>query len=402
MFESVIFARRQRLRHMRVFALLSALPTFEMIPELYIKLLTLVNLGIRYRTRRNPALKCIKRRKAEFYADSWRGAAMQTGANCEDLGSGFFRISRGGASIKVFEQYNQLIDRVTEKFLANKSTSNRILTELGMPVPRSLCLEKLNLAAAKSFLSEVDGPVVVKPASGTAGGDGISTNVRSFPALLKAIAWARTFSQSVILEEQIEGENCRLLLLDGEIIDVIVRRAPCVTGDGKSSIRKLINQENHDRLYGDQLIAQNLIPIDLDTRNTLAAGGLGLHSVPNDGQQVAVRQVINCNRAEENETPKESLASSTVEMAREISGKLGVPLLGIDLITTDITRDLAAVGGVVIEVNTPPGHFYHHLKKGEAFPVATRLLEHAFDAPKSQTEPAARVDYQSIQVAGPT
>jgi len=38
-------------------------------------------------------------------------------------------------------------------------------------------------------------------------------------------------------------------------------------------------------------------------------------------------------------------------------------LVGIDIITEDLTSDLGKSGGVVIEVNTPPGHFLPSFEK---------------------------------------
>ena len=91
--------------------------------------------------------------------------------------------------------------------------------------------------------------------------------------------------------------------------------------------------------------------------------------------------MINCNRAEENESPEKPPAESIIAMGRKISETFKVRLVGIDIITDDLTKDLSASGGIVIEINTPPGHFYHHLKKGEGFPVALHLLQQAFASP---------------------
>ena len=80
----------------------------------------------------------------------------------------------------------------------------------------------------------------------------------------------------------------------------------------------------------------------------------------------------------QNESPKEKPAKSLISLGKKISETIGVRLLGIDIITDDLTADLRESGGRVIEVNTPPGHFYHHKKKGEGYPVGLRLLQQAF------------------------
>jgi D-alanine-D-alanine ligase-like ATP-grasp enzyme len=151
-----------------------------------------------------------------------------------------------------------------------------------------------------------------------------------------------------------------------------------VTGDGKSSIRRLIQRENAARVNNGTPLAQDLIHLDLDTKCTLAAQGLSLSTRPSKGQVVKVKDIINANRADENESPPERPSESLVELGQKISATIGVRLVGIDIIAEDLTGDLRDSGGAVIEVNTPPGHFYHHLKRGKGYPVAVRLLEAAF------------------------
>ena len=354
-----------------------------MIANCYIKIFSFVNLGRRYFRRQKSDLQAISRKRAKFYARAWEDAAAQTGSSIEALGSGFFRIFNGSNSILVFEQYTQLVDRVTERLIVDKSIANRLLSDMGVPTPKSISLKGSDPTSARSFMSEVGGPVVVKPSSGTGGGDGVTTNITSTKRLLDAIAWSRAFSSEYVLEEQIKGDNYRLLFLDGALLDCIIRRPPSITGDGVSSIRRLILRENEMRLTSEIQLAQSLITMDLDMNNTLAAEGMSLRTIPEKGEVVKVKEVINCNRAEENESPAEHPAPSIIAMGRKISETFGVRLVGIDIITDDLTKDLAETGGIVIEINTPPGHFYHQLKKGKGFPVALHLLEHAFSLNRS-------------------
>jgi len=153
-----------------------------------------------------------------------------------------------------------------------------------------------------------------------------------------------------------------------------------------SSIRRLIRQENKKRIECGAQLAQNLIYMDLDTKNSLAAQGMSLNTTPSKGEAVKVKDVINCNRAEENESPPESPVESLISLGRKISETFGVRLVGVDIITEDLTKDLSESGGLVIEINTPPGHFYHHLKKGDGCPVAVRLLQRAFEKRKFEPQ----------------
>ena len=50
-------------------------------------------------------------------------------------------------------------------------------------------------------------------------------------------------------------------------------------------------------------------------------------------------------------------------------------MAGVDIMTPDPGVPLSTAGGVVIEVNTSPGHYYHYLREGEIVPLATIILE---------------------------
>ncbi|MEM7343972.1 MAG: hypothetical protein AAF485_06995 [Chloroflexota bacterium] len=321
----------------------------------------------------------MKRNRAAFYAHAWKEAAAQTDSTIESLGAEIFEITKGEHTVRVYEQHTQLGDSVTNRLLEHKEIVYRLLSKIDVPIPRYIVLKDLDISAATTFMTDLNQPVVVKPAYGTGSGAGITTNIMRASQLYRAIAWSRTFCPTIIIEEQIQGNNYRLLFLDGVLLDCIERKPPTVTGDGMSSIQRLIDQENRQRVKGDLQLAQNLIPIDLDTKNSLAAQGLTLRTIPVRGQIVKVKDIINCNRAEENESPSEKPAESLLSLGQEISATAGARLVGIDIITSDLTIDLDQSGGRVIEINTPPGHFYHHFKKGEGYPVAVQLLQKAFE-----------------------
>lgn len=203
----------------------------------------------------------------------------------------------------------------------------------------------------------------------------MTTNVNVGVALRRALAWAGAFCPEIVIEEQLQGNLYRLLVLDGELIDCVVRHPPTVTGDGSSNIRQLIDQENTTRSELGSRTASNLIRINLDAKNTLAAQGLSLKTKPAAGQQVKVKHVVNENRGDENEYPPDGVAPFFAELSARVYKETGVRLVGVDVIAASLSEDLATSGGRVIELNTPPGHFYHSHRRGKPFNVSRRLLE---------------------------
>jgi cyanophycin synthetase len=315
--------------------------------------------------------------RSVFYDQIWRDAAAHEGCTFTPLGFDIAEVRRGDRSIRVTLNFSPLDDSVTLRLAGHKPTVYKILADEGVPVPRHIAINCFDLKAARAFLRSSTRPVVVKPASGTGGGAGVTTNITDTWRLMRALAQARSFGGVALIEEQIEGNNYRLLYLDGEMIDAVERKPPSITGDGTSSIGTLVRRENALRVKTGPSLAQALLHIDVDMRHSLEAQGKSLRTVPAKGEIVRVKTVINGNRAEENEPAFAQICESTVAMGRRVVERLGIRLAGVDIITSNPGIDLANSGGVVIDVNTTPGHYYHYLKKGHEFQVAIAILRAA-------------------------
>lgn len=322
-----------------------------------------------------PELRIVARNRSQFYRDMWVGAAHHLGADIVNLGGEFYEISKSGKRVWTCQAETSLANLIDLQFTGNRPLIANVLSELNVPIPRYKEFERSGLVDAMAFLLELGKPAVVKPSAGTGGGNSIVTNVTSRSAFLKAAANARVSGSRMYIEEQIDGENYRLLYLDGELTDCVCRKAPVLIGDGRSTLRQLVHKENQERLTIGSNMAQSLLSIDQDMINTLAAQGLRLSSLPRTGQQVAMKDVINQNRREDNEPALDSLHESIAEMGARIIRKIGGRVVGIDIITRDLRVPLEESGGVVLEVNSPPGLYYHNRRTEDgALVVAVEIL----------------------------
>jgi ABC-type polysaccharide/polyol phosphate transport system ATPase subunit len=137
------------------------------------------------------------------------------------------------ADTRVRQNCTAIDDPVTLAVALNKTLVNRLLADAGLPVPRGVAFTLRELGQAVAFLEAAPGPCVVKPASGTGGGEGVTTGIRTRRQLAWAATLAAQSSSEMLLEEQVDGHNYRLLYLDGELLDAVQRRPPSVTGDGR-------------------------------------------------------------------------------------------------------------------------------------------------------------------------
>ena len=163
--------------------------------------------------------------------------------------------------------------------------------------------------------------------------------------------------------------------MDGELLDAVLRRPPTVTGDGRSTIRRLIDAANAARLAHDPPRVVNLLRIDLDMRHTLAGQGLSLRSVPKAGAVVTLKTVINQNFGPENVAATRLLCDEVIDAGARAARCIGARLSGVDVLTPDAAVPLAQAGGVILEVNGTPGYHHHYHKKDGHYPVAVHVLE---------------------------
>ncbi len=322
----------------------------------------------------DPRRKASGKHHQAFYRQTWHQSAEQLGGTCRDLGKDYCEITVGENTTRVFENVTSIDDPVTLRILHDKLLTAEILKAEGISVPRNVAFSFKNMTPALQFLKSTDRNCVVKPARGTGGGRGITTGVSRPSHLARAAAAAKCYCDDLLIEEQLEGDNYRLLYLDGELIDSFVRRPPSVTADGKSSVRQLVHKANDDRLKAGFGMSQVLIAIDLDMRRTLARQNLALASVPPTGQHVILKTVINENCGVDNSTATHLLCDSIIRDGKRAVRALDARFVGIDIITRDPSVPLAESGGAIIEANGTPNLYFHYHKSDSRFEAAIPLL----------------------------
>ena len=323
--------------------------------------------------------------RRNFYRLFWQAAADDLGAMVEPLGDDILRITKDKRST-IVKDHLVSVDTYLNRELADKKPFiNRLLDELSYPTPDSLEYKLTDISKAWEFCLQKDGPFVVKPSEGS-GGVGVTAGVTSKETLLRAsiAGSASIYMPTLVVETQVPGESYRLLYLGGELIDVLERRRPTIAPDGVKSIRELINDENMRRREGVEHLALNVLSIDLDCDFHLAANRLSLASVPNQqSERLSVKNACNENNSFDNSAVMDKVHPSFRTLGREIYAALGGHLIGLDVMTRDISVPLREAGGAINEVNIPPGLHYHSLidNPGQKVDVGTAVLDFIFRNP---------------------
>jgi len=280
-----------------------------------------------------------------------------------DAEGGYFALVLGGRRIVCRESLSELTTAVAMSRCDDKLVTHRLLKRSGLRVPDQARVEALDQAEA--FLSRV-GSVVVKPARGEQGA-GISVDVRDPESLEKAILSARRICDTVILEEFVEGEDLRIVVIDFEVVAAAVRRPPQVIGTGQHTIRDLIQAQSRRRRAATG--GESSIPLDEEAERCVRQAGYKLRDILPAAEVLTVRKTANLHTGGTIHDVTADLHPELAHDAVAAARALDIPVTGLDFIVPSVSTPEY----VIIEANERPGLANH-----EPQPTAERFVDLLF------------------------
>lgn len=279
---------------------------------------------------------------------------------------------------------------VAVEMAADKALTKRLLHDAGVPVPQGEVVE--DLEAAKAAFERLGAPVVVKPLDGNQG-RGITLGVTDTIELAEAFERAAGVAHEVIVEQQLEGDDYRVLVVGGRVV-AVSKRVPChVIGDGVSSVAQLIDAANRDPLRGEgHELPLTRIEVDGELRLQLHRAGLDLASVPPRDQRVTLRGCANLSTGATAEDATDLIGPSVRELCERAAATIGLDICGVDLVTPDISGRGGRLAGGVVEVNAGPGLRMHlSPSSGAARDVGSAIVDMLYPIGVSSRVPVCSV-----------
>jgi len=254
---------------------------------------------------------------------------------------------------------------IAVELASDKEETNKILASLGLPVPRQQ-LVTAQTDALKAA-QKLGGPVVLKPYNGNHG-RGITINIRGDDEIREAFQAAQAHSKSVIVETFQEGDDHRLLVINGELVAATRRTPGHVVGDGKSSIAELVDAVNADprRGVGHEKVLTRL-ELNREAQLMMERAGYTEASVPAEGERVYLRSTANLSTGGTATDVTDIIHPDNRDMAVRAVRAIGLDVGGVDFITPNIAESYKDIGGAICEVNAAPG-FRMHVAPSEGTP----------------------------------
>ena len=285
------------------------------------------------------------------------------------------QLGHGAHQRRIWTAESDLTSAIAEGIARDKDLTKTLLKSCGVPVPEGQVVASAD--EAWEAAQDIGLPVVVKPSDGNHG-RGVALDLRTREDVAAAFAIAEKHGSDVLVERCVPGHEHRLLVVGGRVIAAARGEAAWVTGDGRSTVRQLIDEQiNTDPRRGlteDFPLNKILVDEDANVLSDLHRQGLTPDAVPAAGRPVLIQRNGNVSIDCTDDVHPE--VAHTVTLAARV---VGLDIAGIDLVAEDISKPLQAQGGAVVEVNAGPG-LLMHLKPAEGMPrpVGRAIVDHLF------------------------
>ncbi|WNZ48993.1 acetate--CoA ligase family protein [Leptolyngbya boryana CZ1] len=291
-------------------------------------------------------------------------------------------------------------------FTTRKDDCKAFLQTLGFPVPKGRIVSSFN--EALNAVDRIGYPVAVKPVVGHKG-IGVTANIQSdedleaaFDRAVEAVEPEQSIR--IIIEQSIEGDDFRLLCVDGKFIAATKREPASVVGDGMSTIEELINRANRSPERSDTPTSpMGKIHVDDAMHRYLAEQDLSIETVLERDRTIFLRKVANLSAGGLSIDATPNIHPDNIVLAQDVAQHFRLTCLGIDIMTRDLSRSWKEGNFAIIEINAAPGIFMH-LKPaiGNRVDVTSHILKTFFHSSAEARIPIItfnRVTLSDLQTA---
>ncbi len=298
-----------------------------------------------------------------------------------DEKSNFIRI-KSGDKVEYIKQATKtsLDNYATVLIMENKYITNMILSDNNIRVPRGVRIGS-EYDLEKLYKEYGAKKVVVKPIN-TNFGLGITIldkfTIEQFGT---AIEFALEYDSSILIEEFIEGKEYRFFVIGNEVEGVLHRVPANVTGDGKSTIRELVNEKNNDDLRGENYIKPlQKIKLGKIEEEYVRNQGYDFETVLQEGKTIYLRENSNISTGGDSIDFTDDIHETYKKIALEAAKVVNAKITGIDIMISNIKEPANEFNHGVIEMNFNPAiHIHHYPYIGKGRNLAGKVLDLLFE-----------------------
>lgn len=237
----------------------------------------------------------------------------------------------------------------------DKEKAKKILRHGNFPIAEGKTFWWWQKNSAKRYVEQtLHFPVVVKPRNGYLCRH-ITTHIANEEQLRAAIHHALEYSPSFCVERFVEGTVYRITVIDKKTIAAVAYVPANIIGNGKDSIRALVEQKNADRgIAPSKKYALYKITLDAETDRLLSQQHRRLDSVPANGERVWLHNAPYQRLGGDLEEVTESIHPENLELFRSVARFVETNVLGFDIIMQNIREPWKQQQCAILELSDLP------------------------------------------------
>ena len=280
-------------------------------------------------------------------------AAHDLGIPWRHVAMNVYQFGWGAQSRWLDSSFTDATSNIATRMARGKRATAALLRSAGIPVPHHALAA--DSAQAEQLAERLGYPVVVKPADQD-GGKGVMPDLKDAASVRKAFTRAQKFSNAVLVEKHVAGNDYRLQVSNGEVYWAVRRIPGGVTGDGVQTVAELLANLNAEPLRGDPGSNALLkrIPLDEEAQDLLDKQGCALDRVPEAGRFVRLRRAANVASGGVIVPVLDQAHPDNLALAVRAARVLRLDLAGVDLLIPDISRSWLESGAAICEINAQP------------------------------------------------
>lgn len=292
---------------------------------------------------------------------------------------GVFSLESNGVKRFFDDLLHTTIERTYPLDLNDKEKVKKLLRINDIPTPHGSVGKGYH--EALSCVEKIGFPVIVKPREGSLSRH-TTCNIKTDEELKDAVRIVQIISREFIIEKFIPGDVYRATMVGGEVVGVCKREAPNVIGDGVHTIRELVHTKNQDPLRGDthqKNFTLHKIQLGDQAEVLLVEQGVSLDEIIPVGRKVYLHNKVILSCGADIHDVTDVVHPDNILLFKKTYELCGVPVIGIDVMSKDISRSHQAEKFAVLEVNSLPYIDMHHYPTtGIPRDVAGKVLDYCF------------------------
>ncbi len=260
------------------------------------------------------------------------------------------------------------LDKSAYKWIDDKGKLREFLAEHTLPVAYGKHVRSWREALA--VFRHGEPPYIVKPRIGSRGRH-TTTHIYTEQQLKEAYTIARQLSDDVIVEEHLIGSVYRTTYVGGKVYGALRGEPPRIIGDGKSSVRQLIERKNKTKHPNVREFVITDHTVDFLRRQHIT-----LRTVLPKGKSIDLTEKIGISYGGFAAEDAAAAHPKILRYIKRAGDALGGPVIGFDYIIENITKDPDKQRWGIIEANSLPFiDLHHHPLEGKPINVAAAVWD---------------------------